>query len=57
MLQPEDVAATVLFVASLPQRACIEDVLILPTHLRDPMGSGRMRPKPREGQNRPGRRC
>jgi hypothetical protein len=23
MLQPEDVAATVLFVASLPQRACI----------------------------------
>jgi hypothetical protein len=41
----------------LPQRACIEDVLIRPTHLRDPMGSGRMRPKPREGQNRPGRRC
>ena len=38
MLQPEDVAATVLFVASLPQRACIEDVLIRPTHLRDPMG-------------------
>jgi NAD(P)-dependent dehydrogenase (short-subunit alcohol dehydrogenase family) len=38
MLQPEDVAAAVVFVASLPQRACIEDVLIRPTFLRDPMG-------------------
>lgn len=38
MLQPEDVAAAVVFVTSLPQRACIEDVLIRPTYLRDPMG-------------------
>ena len=38
MLQPEDVAAAVVFAASLPQRACIEDVLIRPTYLRDPMG-------------------
>jgi NADP-dependent 3-hydroxy acid dehydrogenase YdfG len=38
MLQPEDVAATIVFVASLPQRVCIEDVLIRPTYLRDPMG-------------------
>lgn len=38
MLQPEDVAAAVVFAASLPQRACIEDILIRPTYLRDPMG-------------------
>jgi NAD(P)-dependent dehydrogenase (short-subunit alcohol dehydrogenase family) len=38
MLQPEDVAATIVFVASLPQRACIEDLVIRPTFLRDPMG-------------------
>jgi NAD(P)-dependent dehydrogenase (short-subunit alcohol dehydrogenase family) len=38
MLQPEDVAAAVVFAASLPQRACVEDILIRPTYLRDPMG-------------------
>jgi NAD(P)-dependent dehydrogenase (short-subunit alcohol dehydrogenase family) len=35
MLQPEDVAAAALLVASLPQRALIEEILIRPTVLRD----------------------
>lgn len=35
MLQPEDVASTILHVATLPQRALIELVLILPTADRD----------------------
>jgi NADP-dependent 3-hydroxy acid dehydrogenase YdfG len=38
MLQPEDLAAAIVFVASLPQRACIDDLLIRPTFLRDPAG-------------------
>ena len=38
MLQPEDLGATIVYVASLPQRACIEDLVIRPTYLRDPMG-------------------
>ncbi len=35
MLQPEDVAAAVLLVAALPQRATIDELLIRPTVLRD----------------------
>ena len=35
MLQPEDVAAAVLLVAALPQRATIDELLIRPTLLRD----------------------
>jgi len=35
MLQPEDLAQTILLVANLPQRATIELVLIRPTMLRD----------------------
>ncbi|HWK63314.1 MAG TPA: SDR family oxidoreductase [Rhizobiaceae bacterium] len=31
MLQPEDVAETALFCASLPPRACVTDVVLLPT--------------------------
>jgi NADP-dependent 3-hydroxy acid dehydrogenase YdfG len=35
MLQPEDLAATILFVAALPQRATVELLTILPTVQRD----------------------
>ena len=35
MLQPEDVASTIVHVVTLPQRAAIELVTILPTSLRD----------------------
>ena len=35
MLTSEDVAAAVLLVASLPQRALIEEIMIRPTHVRD----------------------
>ena len=35
MLQPEDVAEAVLLVAALPQRAAIEQIVILPTVRRD----------------------
>jgi NADP-dependent 3-hydroxy acid dehydrogenase YdfG len=35
MLQPEDIAATVVFVASLPQRANVELLTIYPTVQRD----------------------
>jgi NAD(P)-dependent dehydrogenase (short-subunit alcohol dehydrogenase family) len=35
MLQPEDVAATVLFVAALPARATVELLRVLPTEQRD----------------------
>jgi NAD(P)-dependent dehydrogenase (short-subunit alcohol dehydrogenase family) len=35
MLQPEDLAQTILLVANLPQRAAVELVLIRPTTLRD----------------------
>jgi NADP-dependent 3-hydroxy acid dehydrogenase YdfG len=38
MLQPEDLANAIVFVAALPQRACIEDLVIRPTFLRDPAG-------------------
>jgi NADP-dependent 3-hydroxy acid dehydrogenase YdfG len=31
MLQPEDVSAAVLFVASLPPRACVPELIIKPT--------------------------
>ena len=35
MLQPEDLAETIVAVAGLPQRAAVELVLITPTVLRD----------------------
>jgi NAD(P)-dependent dehydrogenase (short-subunit alcohol dehydrogenase family) len=35
MLLPEDVAAAILLVATLPQRATIEEIVIRPTVLRD----------------------
>lgn len=38
MLQPEDVAATILFVAALPQRAAVELLTIQPTAQRDVTG-------------------
>jgi NADP-dependent 3-hydroxy acid dehydrogenase YdfG len=34
MLQPEDLAETVLYVARLPARACVNEILISPTHNR-----------------------
>lgn len=34
MLQPEDLGKTILFVASLPARACINEIIISPTHNR-----------------------
>ena len=42
MLQPEDVAEAILLVASLPQRAAIDLILIRPTILRD-VGEDRRR--------------
>jgi NADP-dependent 3-hydroxy acid dehydrogenase YdfG len=35
MLQPEDIADTVLFVAALPQRANVELLTMYPTEQRD----------------------
>jgi NADP-dependent 3-hydroxy acid dehydrogenase YdfG len=35
MLQPEDLAATLLFLATLPQRATVELVTMFPTTQRD----------------------
>jgi hypothetical protein len=35
MLQPEDLAQTLLFVATLPQRATVERLTMLPTQQRD----------------------
>jgi hypothetical protein len=34
MLQPEDCGRTIAFVASLPPRVCINEILISPTHNR-----------------------
>ncbi|MFC3127040.1 SDR family oxidoreductase [Pseudoroseomonas globiformis] len=34
MLQPEDVAEVVAFVAGMPPRACIDEVMVNPTHRR-----------------------
>ncbi|MCL5025582.1 MAG: SDR family oxidoreductase [Chloroflexi bacterium] len=36
MLQPEDIAAAVVFAASMPQRATVEDIAIRPTVIRIP---------------------
>lgn len=38
MLQPEDVAAAVVLVASLPSRVLIEELVIRPSHVRDQSG-------------------
>jgi NAD(P)-dependent dehydrogenase (short-subunit alcohol dehydrogenase family) len=45
MLQPEDVAATILFVALLPLRATVEEIVIRPTILRDQRSEERLPPK------------
>ena len=34
MLQPEDLGRTIAFVASMPAHACINEILISPTHNR-----------------------
>ncbi len=38
MLQSEDLAATILFVATLPPRACVNELIITPTHNRFYLG-------------------
>jgi NADP-dependent 3-hydroxy acid dehydrogenase YdfG len=38
MLQPEDLGATILFVATLPARACVNELIISPTHNRFYLG-------------------
>jgi NADP-dependent 3-hydroxy acid dehydrogenase YdfG len=45
MLQPEDLGATILFVATLPARACINQLIISPTWNRMYVG-GLENPKP-----------
>ncbi|MBM4435933.1 MAG: SDR family NAD(P)-dependent oxidoreductase, partial [Actinobacteria bacterium] len=35
MMRPEDVAAAIVFCASLPPRATVEELIIRPTYLRD----------------------
>ncbi|MFC7551472.1 SDR family oxidoreductase [Pseudoroseomonas wenyumeiae] len=35
MLQPEDVAAAVLFAASMPEHVCLNEIIITPTFNRD----------------------
>ena len=34
MLQPEDLGRTIAFIASMPPHACINEILISPTHNR-----------------------
>jgi NADP-dependent 3-hydroxy acid dehydrogenase YdfG len=34
MLQPEDLGRTIAFVANMPPRACVNEILISPTHNR-----------------------
>jgi NADP-dependent 3-hydroxy acid dehydrogenase YdfG len=38
MLQPEDLGAAILFVATLPARACVNELIISPTHNRFYLG-------------------
>ncbi len=38
MLQPEDLGATILFVATLPARACVNELIISPTWNRFYLG-------------------
>lgn len=42
MMQSEDIAAAALFVATLPQRATVEELIIRPTLLRNPNDDPRM---------------
>ena len=44
MLQPEDVAAAVLLIATLPERVTIEEVVIRPTVQRDQRTEERLPP-------------
>ena len=44
MLQPEDVAAAILLVATLPQRATIDEIVIRPTVQRDQRSEERLPP-------------
>jgi NADP-dependent 3-hydroxy acid dehydrogenase YdfG len=45
MLQPDDLGKTLLFVASLPPRACINEIIISPTHNRFYFGGLESPPK------------
>jgi NADP-dependent 3-hydroxy acid dehydrogenase YdfG len=45
MLQAEDLGKTIAFIASLPVRACINEVIISPTHNRFYFGGLESRPK------------
>ena len=45
MLQAEDLGRTILFVASLPARACVNEVIISPTHNRFYFGGLETAPK------------
>ncbi len=45
MLQPEDLGKTLFFVASLPARACINEIIISPTHNRFYFGGLESPPK------------
>jgi NADP-dependent 3-hydroxy acid dehydrogenase YdfG len=45
MLQPDDLGKTILFVSSLPPRACINEIIISPTHNRFYFGGLESPPK------------
>ena len=44
MLQPEDLGATILFVAGLPERVCLNEILISPTLNRNYTGGPGLAP-------------
>jgi len=44
MLQPEDLGETILFVAQMPARACLNEILIAPTWNRNFLGAPDFRP-------------
>ena len=45
MLQAEDLGRTIAFIASLPPRACINEIIISPTHNRFYFGGLESPPK------------
>lgn len=49
MLQPEDLAETILFVARMPPRACLNEILISPTWNRFYLGTPDAPPAPESG--------
>ena len=52
MLQPEDLGQTILFIASLPARACVNEITITPTWNRFLIGG--LEPGPKAGGLEPG---